>query len=63
MGRPDFLELVLSAELAVRDDRRFRQVRLSRLPHRTTLGESGFASQSDLDPCKVEDSRPKRNLR
>jgi hypothetical protein len=34
MGYLDFLDLVLSEELAVRDDRRFRQgLRLSRLPH------------------------------
>ncbi|WUV91853.1 ATP-binding protein [Streptomyces canus] len=36
----DFLDLVLSEELAVRDDRRFRQgLRISRLPHHETLDE------------------------
>ncbi|WSK91371.1 ATP-binding protein [Streptomyces sp. NBC_00073] len=48
MGYLDFLDLVLSEELAVRDDRRFRQgLRLSRLPHHKTF-------QRDLDPRKVE---------
>jgi DNA replication protein DnaC len=54
MGYLDFLDLVLSEELAVRDDRRFRQgLRLSRLPHHKTLDEYDFAFQSDLDPRKV----------
>lgn len=52
----DFLDLVLSEELAVRDDRRFCQgLRLSRLPHHKTLDEYDFAFQSDLDPRKVKD--------
>lgn len=38
MGYLDFLDLVLAEELAVRDDRRFRQgLRLSKLPHHKTL--------------------------
>lgn len=40
MGYLDFLNLVLSEELAIRDDRRFRQaLRLSRLPHHKTPDE------------------------
>lgn len=42
MGYLDFLDLVLSEELADRDDRRFRQgLRLSKLPHHKTLQLSG----------------------
>ncbi|GAA4887176.1 IS21-like element helper ATPase IstB [Streptomyces coeruleoprunus] len=56
MGYLDFLDLVLSEELAVRDDRRFRQgLRLSRLPHHKTLEEYDFSFQPDLDPRKVKD--------
>ncbi|MGW1507087.1 IS21-like element helper ATPase IstB [Streptomyces mirabilis] len=56
MGYLDFLDLVLSEELAVRDNRRFRQgLRLSRLPHHKTLDEDDFAFQPDLDPRKVKD--------
>ncbi|MEV7282407.1 IS21-like element helper ATPase IstB [Streptomyces sp. NPDC093111] len=56
MGYLDFLDLVLSEELAVRDDRRFRQgPRLSRLPHHKTLDEYDFSFQPDLDPRKVKD--------
>ncbi|MGW6263572.1 IS21-like element helper ATPase IstB [Streptomyces sp. NPDC055085] len=52
----DFLDLVLSEELAVRDDRRFRQgLRLSKLPHHKTLDDYDFSFQSDLDPRKVKD--------
>jgi DNA replication protein DnaC len=56
MGYLDFLDLVLSEELAVRDDRRFRQgLRLSRLPHHKTLDEYDFSFQPDLAPRKVKD--------
>ncbi|QYX83550.1 IS21-like element helper ATPase IstB [Streptomyces akebiae] len=56
MGYLDFLDLVLSEELAVRDDRRFRQVlRLSNLPHHKTLEDYDFSFQPDLDPRKVKD--------
>jgi DNA replication protein DnaC len=42
MGYLEFLDLVLSEELAVRDDRRFRQgLRFSRMPHHKTLQLSG----------------------
>jgi DNA replication protein DnaC len=52
----DFLDLVLSEELAVRDDRRFRQgLRLSKLPHHKTLDDYDFSFQPDLDPRKVKD--------
>jgi DNA replication protein DnaC len=48
--------MVLSEELAVRDDRRFRQgLRTSRLPHHKTLDEYDFSFQPDLDPRKVKD--------
>ena len=56
MGYLDLLDLVLSEELAVRDDRRFRQgLRLSRLPHHKTLDEYDFSFQPDLEPRKVKD--------
>ncbi|MDQ1033532.1 DNA replication protein DnaC [Streptomyces umbrinus] len=56
MGYLDLLDLVLSEELAVKDDRRFRQgLRLSRLPHHKTLDDYDFAFQPDLDPRKVKD--------
>ncbi|MGQ4369365.1 ATP-binding protein, partial [Streptomyces violaceoruber] len=56
MGNLDFLDLVLSEELAVRDDRRFRQgLRLSRSSHHKTLDEYDFSFQPDLDPRKVRD--------
>ncbi|MFG2387204.1 IS21-like element helper ATPase IstB [Streptomyces avermitilis] len=56
MGYLDFLDLVLSEELAVKDDRRFRQgLRLSRLPHHKTLDDYDFAFEPDLDPRKVKD--------
>lgn len=56
MGYLDFLDLVMSEELAVRDDRRFRQgLRTSKLPHHKTLDEYDFSFQSELDPRKVKD--------
>jgi DNA replication protein DnaC len=56
MGYLDFLDLVLSEELAVRDDRRFRTgLRTSRLPHHKTLEDYDFSFQPDLDPRKVKD--------
>src|SRR5689334_15968992 len=56
MGYLDFLDLVLSEELAVRDDRRFRQgLRTSKLPHHKTLEDYDFSFQPDLDPRKVKD--------
>ncbi|MFB7335990.1 IS21-like element helper ATPase IstB [Streptomyces adustus] len=56
MGYLDFIDLVLSEELAVRDDRRFRQgLRLSRLPHQKTLEDYDFSFQPELDPRKVKD--------
>ena len=55
MGYLDFLDLVLSEELAVRDDRRFRQgLRLSKLPHHKTLDEYDFSFQPELDPRQVK---------
>ena len=42
MGYLDLIDLVLAEELAVRDDRRFRNgLRLSKLPHHKTLALSG----------------------
>lgn len=56
MGYLDFLDLVLAEELAVRDDRRFRNgLRLSKLPHHKTLEDYDFSFQPDLDPRKVKD--------
>jgi DNA replication protein DnaC len=56
MGYLDFLDLVLAEELAVRDDRRFRQgLRLSKLPHHKTLEEYDFTFQPELDPRKIKD--------
>ncbi|MFF3898095.1 IS21-like element helper ATPase IstB [Streptomyces sp. NPDC001812] len=55
MGYLDLLDLVLSEELAVRDDRRFRNgLRLSKLPHHKTLEDYDFSFQPDLDPRKVK---------
>jgi DNA replication protein DnaC len=55
MGYLAFLNRVLSEELAVKDDRRFRQgLRLPRLPHHKTLDDYDFAFQPDLDPRKVK---------
>ncbi|MEV0230904.1 IS21-like element helper ATPase IstB [Nonomuraea sp. NPDC050786] len=56
MGYLDFLDLVLSEELAVREDRRFRTgLRISKLPHHKTLDDYDFSFQPDLDPRKVKD--------
>lgn len=56
LGYLDFLDMVLSEELAVRDDRRFRNcLRLSKLPHHKTLDEYDFSFQPELDPRKVKD--------
>ncbi|MFF2519756.1 ATP-binding protein [Streptomyces sp. NPDC058086] len=56
LGYLDFLDLVLAEELAVRDDRRFRQgLRLSKLPHHKTLDDYDFSFQPELDPRKVKD--------
>ncbi len=49
MGYLDFLDLVLAEELAVRDDRPFRQdLRLSRLPHHKTLEDFDFDHQRSV---------------
>lgn len=56
MGHLDFIDLVLSEELAVRDDRRFRQgLRLPKLPHHKTLDDYDFSFQPELDPRKAKD--------
>ncbi|MGW2184281.1 IS21-like element helper ATPase IstB [Streptomyces sp. NPDC001732] len=56
MGYLDLLDLVLSEELAVRDDRRFRNgLRLSKLPHHKTLEDYDFSFQPELDPRKIKD--------
>ncbi|WP_371656753.1 MULTISPECIES: IS21-like element helper ATPase IstB [unclassified Streptomyces] len=56
MGYLDFIDLVLAEELAVRDDRRFRQgLRTSKLPHHKTLDDYDFSFQPELDPRKVKD--------
>ncbi|KOV71808.1 ATPase AAA [Streptomyces sp. AS58] len=56
MGYIDLIDLMLAEELAVRDDRRFRNgLRLSKLPHHKTLEEYDFSFQPELDPRKVKD--------
>nr|WP_274535147.1 ATP-binding protein [Streptomyces sp. CB02488] len=50
------IDLVLSEELAVREDRRFRTgLRISKLPHHKTLDDYDFSFQPELDPRKVKD--------
>ena len=56
MGYLDFLDLVLEEELAVRDERRFRNgLRLSKLPHYKTLDDYEFSFQPELEPRKIRD--------
>ncbi|MET7889544.1 IS21-like element helper ATPase IstB [Streptomyces avermitilis] len=56
MGYLELIDLVLAEELAVRDDRRFRNgLRLSKLPHHKTLEDYDFSFQPDLAPRKVKD--------
>ncbi len=56
MGYLDLLDLVLSEELAIRDDRRFHNgLRLSKLPHHKTLEDYDFSFQPELDPRKIKD--------
>jgi DNA replication protein DnaC len=56
MAYPDFLDLVLEEELAVREERRFRHaLRVSRLPHYKTIEEYDFSYQPELDPRKAKD--------
>lgn len=56
MGYLAFIDLVLSEELAVREDRRFRTgLRISKLPHHKTLDDYDFSFQPELDPRKVKD--------
>ncbi|MEV0280157.1 IS21-like element helper ATPase IstB [Streptomyces sp. NPDC050610] len=56
MGYLDLLDVVLSEELAVRDDRRFRNgLRTSKLPHHKTLEDYDFSFQPELDPRKIKD--------
>lgn len=56
MGYLELIDLVLAEELAVRDDRRFRNgLRLSKLPHHKMLEDYDFSFQPDLDPRKVKD--------
>ena len=56
LGYLDFLDLVHSEELAVREDRRFRSgLRSSKPPHHKTLDEYDFSFQPELDPRKAKD--------
>lgn len=56
LGYLYLLDLVLTEELAVRDDRRFREgLRISKLPHYKTLDDYDFSFQPELDPRKVKD--------
>lgn len=56
LGYLDFLDLVLGEEVALREQRRFRNaLKLSGLPHHKTLAEFDFAFQPDLEPRRVKD--------
>ncbi|MFJ7067796.1 ATP-binding protein [Streptomyces sp. NPDC101115] len=47
---------MLGEELAVRDERRFRQgLLLSKLPHHKTIDDYDFSSRPELGPRKVKD--------
>ncbi|GLV88447.1 hypothetical protein Slala03_81360 [Streptomyces lavendulae subsp. lavendulae] len=55
-GCLDFIDLVLSEGLAIRENRRFRTgLRISKLPHHKTLDDYGFSFQPELDPRKIKD--------
>ncbi len=50
MGYPDFLDLALEEELAVREERRIRHaLRIFRMPHHKTLDDYDFSYQPELD--------------
>lgn len=56
IGYLDLLDMVLSDEVAVRDDGRFRHgLRISKLPHHKTIDDYDFAFQPELEPRKVKD--------
>ncbi|MFI7231877.1 IS21-like element helper ATPase IstB [Nonomuraea angiospora] len=56
MGYPDFLDLVLEEEYAVREERRIRHaLRVSKMPHHKTLDDYDFSYQPELDARKVRD--------
>lgn len=58
MGYLDFSNLVLSEELAVRDDRRFRTgLRISKLPHHKTLDDYDFSSPARARPSQGQRPR------
>jgi DNA replication protein DnaC len=56
LGYLDFLDLVLGEEVALREQRRFRNaLKLSGLPHHKTLDEFDYTFQPDLEPRRIKD--------
>lgn len=56
LGYLDFLDLVLGEEVALREQRRFRNaLKLSGLPHHKTLEEFDYTFQPDLQPRRIKD--------
>lgn len=56
LGYLDFLDLVLGEEVALREQRRFRNaLKLSGLPHHKTLEEFDYTFQPDLEPRRIKD--------
>jgi len=56
IGYLDLIDLVLSDEIAVRDDSQFRNaLRISKLPHHKTIDDYDFSFQPELEPRKVKD--------
>ncbi|WP_072806074.1 IS21-like element helper ATPase IstB [Rhodococcoides yunnanense] len=56
MGYLDFVDHLLSEEVAVRESRRFRNaLKLSGLPHHKTLDDFDYTFQPGLEPRRVRD--------
>lgn len=56
LGYLDFLDLVLGEEVALREQRRFRNaLKLSGLPHHKTLDEFDYTFQPGLEPRRIKD--------
>lgn len=56
LGYLDFLDLVLGEEVALREQRRFRNaLKLSGLPHHKTLEEFDYTFQPGLEPRRIKD--------
>ena len=63
LGYLDFLDLVLGEEVALREQRRFRNaLKLSGLPHHKTLEEFDYTFQPDLEPRGVAAGVHKQRL-